>query len=286
VKNKKILHLVGCCVFSMMLALTVYGTLIEPYALEVNHIVIKDALLEKILKDKVVVHLSDLHISKTGRREKQVLTILNELKPDIVFLTGDYVTWKGEYAPAVDFLSRLRAKTGVWAVMGDYDYSSPKKSCIFCHEEGNAKPSRQHAVRFLKDKLEQVHLPGGTLTVVGLDAEGGAPPNESDRFPRLDVRGPSIILSHSPLVFDSVPTDQNILVLAGDTHGGQIALPVPAWLMGLIGYEKNTRYNQGLFEKGKKKMFVSRGIGTSHVPIRLFRPPEVVVYHFTSKEMK
>lgn len=284
-KNKIKLYLVGCGLVIVMLALTMYGTLIEPYTVEVNHIVIKDQLLEKIIKDKVIVHLSDLHISKIGRREQQVLTILNELNPDIVFLTGDYVTWRGEYAPAIDFLSRLQAKTGVWAVMGDYDYSSPKKSCIFCHEEGSGKPTRQHAVHFLKNGLEQVHLSGGNLAVFGVDAEGGTPLNDSDRFARMDIRGPAIVLAHSPLIFDSIPLDQDILVLAGDTHGGQVALPIPAWLMGLIGYEKNTRFNQGLFEKGKKKMFVSRGIGTSHIPIRLFRPPEVVVYHFTSEKI-
>jgi predicted MPP superfamily phosphohydrolase len=48
-----------------------------------------------------------------------------------------------------------------------------------------------------------------------------------------------------------------------------------------MGYTKNALYNEGVFEKGQKKMYVSRGIGTSHIPIRLFRQPEVVIFHFT-----
>jgi predicted MPP superfamily phosphohydrolase len=87
-----------------------------------------------------------------------------------------------------------------------------------------------------------------------------------------------IILSHNPLVFDSLASNQNVLMLSGDTHGGQV--PLPSWIWRVLGYEKNARYNQGLFIKGKKKMYVTRGIGTSHLPLRLFRPPELVVLHF------
>lgn len=53
----------------------------------------------------------------------------------IFFLTGDYVWWEDDYEPALDFLSRLKANTGIWAVMGDYDYSISRKCCLFCHEK-------------------------------------------------------------------------------------------------------------------------------------------------------
>jgi predicted MPP superfamily phosphohydrolase len=283
VNIKRILYLVRYAVLFVVLILAIYGTLIEPYHVVVHHITIKDPYFGNILKDNIVVQLSDLHIDKIGRREKKVLSIINQLEPDIIFLTGDYVTWSGEYASAVDFLSRLRAKKGMWAVMGDYDYNSPKKSCIFCHEKGSAKRTQKHAVRFLKDKIELIQLPGGTLKLVGLDAEGGTPISVRERNKILHIRGPAIILSHSPLIFDSIQPDQDILVLAGDTHGGQIPIPVPDCILELAGYKKNARYNQGLFESGKKKMFVSRGIGTSHLPVRIFRQPEIVVYHFISE---
>ena len=243
-----------------------YGSCIEPYSIEVNHVSIKDSGLKAVIEDTVIVQLSDLHIREIGQREKKVLQILDELKPDIIFLTGDYVTWNGEYKPALRFLTQLNAKIGIWAVMGDYDYSRSRKSCAFCHEEGSGRPTRQHAVRFLKDGTEQISVPGGSLSLLGLDGQGGTHVSTRHPLPLPDVRGPVILLSHSPLVFDSIPLDQDILVLAGDTHGGQIPLPVPAWFLEFAGYEKNARYNQGLFEQGRKKMFVSRGIGMSHFP--------------------
>ncbi|MEE8383153.1 MAG: metallophosphoesterase [Thermodesulfobacteriota bacterium] len=260
-----------------LLMLLIYGIWIEPYQVDVHHLQIKGAGINKVLKDKIAVHLSDLHIIKIGKREKKILKILDDLKPDLIFLTGDYVGWGGDYEPALTFLSSLKAKIGVWAVMGDYDYSSSRKSCLFCHEQGSGKFTERHKVRFLRNEIEQVSLPDGYAWLGGSDpeAEFNYMTNEGIRF--LEEKTPSIILSHSPLIFDLV-FDQDVLILAGDTHGGQI--PFPSWLWGILGYEKSALYNQGLFQKGQKRMYVSRGIGTSHFPIRILCPPELVVLHF------
>jgi len=242
---------------------------------------IEDEYLGKMLGKKVVVQLSDLHIGQIGRRERALLKILEELAPDIIFLTGDYVQWTGDYSGAVTFLSRLDAKIGIWAVMGDYDYSSSRKSCIFCHKEGTSDLSPRHSVRFLRDTVEAVTLTDGTLWVWGLDFKSlMALPSEGEvQVPACGK--PLIVLSHSPLLFDRIDGRQDVLVLAGDTHGGQV--PLPSGLLMLMGYRKNALYSEGFFEKGRKKMFVSRGIGTSHFPIRICRRPEVVVLHFRRK---
>ena len=260
-----------------LLMLLIYGIWIEPYQVDVHHLQIKGAGINKVLKDKIAVHLSDLHIIKIGKREKKILKILDDLKPDLIFLTGDYVGWGGDYEPALTFLSSLKAKIGVWAVMGDYDYSSSRKSCLFCHEQGSGKFTERHKVRFLRNEMELDGLPDGYAWLGGSDpeAEFNYMTNEGIRF--LEEKTPSIILSHSPLIFDFV-FDQDVLILAGDTHGGQI--PFPSWLWGILGYEKSALYNQGLFQKGQKRMYVSRGIGTSHFPIRILCPPELVVLHF------
>lgn len=257
--------------------LVLYGIFIEPYQVEIHHVRIENARLAKVLEGKIVVHLSDLHISTIGKKEQKVLKILEEIQPDFVFLTGDYTRWNGDNDAALAFLSRLKAQVGVWAVMGDYDYSRSRTSCLFCHEAGSGQPTRRHNVRFLKDSLEHVGLPGGSIMIGGTDREAGLP-FSSDAFSSKNLEEPAIILSHDPLNFELLDDDKDALMLSGDTHGGQIPLPSRLW--GLLGYEKCARYGQGLFEKGNKKMFVSRGIGTSHVPIRIFRSPEVVVLHF------
>jgi len=262
----------------LILGLILYGILIEPNKVETHHVWMQDRNLAKLFNGRVIVQLTDLHIDTIGERERKVLEILDKLKPDIIFLTGDYVAWNGDYEPALKFLSKMHAKIGIWAVMGDYDYSNSRKSCLFCHEQGTGNPTLRHSVRFLRDSLEVLNLPEGSVGIAGTDIEDQISANSKvwSELKHNDI--PAIVLSHSPLAFDVISDNQNLLMLAGDTHGGQV--PVPAWVFSVMGYKKNAMYSQGLFERRGNRMFVSRGIGTSHIPVRLFRQPEVVVLHF------
>jgi predicted MPP superfamily phosphohydrolase len=259
------------------LSLIAYGSFIETNRVEIHHVWISDRSLGKLLKKYTVVQLSDLHIDSIGQREQQVLKILNHLDPDFIFLTGDYVKWDCDYRGALDFLSRLKAKIGIWGVLGDYDYSNSRKSCLFCHEKGSGKLTKRHSVHFLRDAFEILNLPEGSLLIGGINMKGEDHLRLVENLSLSNRKEPRIILSHTPLAFDLFRNKPAVLMLAGDTHGGQ--LPLPSWLLKLVGYEKNSRYSQGLFEKGRSKMFVSRGIGTSHLPVRICRRPEITVLH-------
>jgi hypothetical protein len=274
-KVKK-LSICSACVFFLLFLL--YGLFIDPNRIVVQHIYLQDNSLNRALKGTTAVQVSDLHINREGKREKSVLKIIEDLKPDLIFLTGDYVKWKGAYEGALDFLSRLEAPMGVWAVMGDYDYSSSRKSCLFCHEPGSGTPTQRHQVRFLRNKIERVACANKNVWLGGIDPESAVSDITGIPSSFATDHLPVIILSHNPLLFDEIDNDHNVLILAGDTHGGQV--PLPAWLWKILGYRKNARYSHGFFQEGKKKMYVSRGIGTSHVPLRFLRPPELVVFHF------
>jgi predicted MPP superfamily phosphohydrolase len=256
----------------------IYGLLLEPNQVEVKELWIRDSGLARRLGNLTVLQISDLHISRIGRRENRVLGILDELQPDLIFLTGDYVSWKGDYETALSFLSKLKARLGAWAIMGDYDYSDSRKSCLFCHEKGTGNPSKRHRVKFLRNGFEEIKLRRGSLRIGGLDSESHDADRNTEKMNLPEDGIPVIFLCHNPLAFDRVDGAQDVLVLAGDTHGGQV--PIPGWVWKILGYEKNARFSYGLFEKGRAKMFVSKGVGTSHVPIRIMRKPEVVVLHF------
>jgi predicted MPP superfamily phosphohydrolase len=261
----------------VLIGLVIYGVWIEPDRIEVHHVWIHDKFLGKVLDKKIVVQLSDLHIKRIGSREQNILKILNELKPDFIFLTGDYVKWNGDYEAALTFLSQLHAKIGIWGVLGDYDYSNSRKSCLFCHEAGTWRYTSRHQVHFLRNSLEKVNLSNVSFWIGGGDIEEEQPEKSFSIFKKKE---PIIILSHNPLSFDLLDKDQDVFMLAGDTHGGQI--PLPTWLWRIMGYKKTALYCQGIFKNGHKKMFVSRGIGTSHFPIRILRRPEIVVLHFNA----
>jgi hypothetical protein len=266
---KRIKLIIGMLIV-LFACITFYGFFIEPEYLGVTHLWPDNPVLSDKLKGKIAVQLSDIHIKKIGTLEKKVLSLLDEIKPDFIFLTGDFVKWGGNYEPALSFLSRLKAKTGIYAVMGDYDYSNSRKSCLFCHEKGTGEVTKRYSIMFLRNTRTDIVSPEGKVSITGIDD------NNEDKA--IVIVGANIVLGHSPLSFDKIESEDEVLMLCGDTHGGQI--PLPSWLWDILGYEKNARYNHGFFKESKKAMYVSRGIGTSHIRFRLFRRPEVVVLHF------
>ena len=236
----------------------------------------------RMLQKKIILQISDIHLRAADADETKLLKMIEVLQPDFIFLTGDYVKWNGAYEGALDFLAKLKAKDGVWAVMGDYDYSNSRMSCLFCHEPNSGRPTKRHDVKFLRNSLDKINTPSGPIWIAGVDRETEGESFSKESLSFLTGKEPAIILSHSPLNFDLIDDNQNVLILAGDTHGGQI--PLPSWLWGLLGYEKNARYEQGWFKKGRKRMYVTRGVGTSHFPIRFLRRPEITVFHFQAPE--
>jgi predicted MPP superfamily phosphohydrolase len=141
----------------------VYGAYIEPSSSEVHHVWINDHEMGQILKKKVVLQISDIHFRVTGTNETRLLKTIETLQPDLVFLTGDYVRWNGDYEGALDFLAKVKAKDGAWAVMGDYDYSNSRKSCLFCHSPGNGNPTERHGIKFLRNSLDRLDTLAGPV---------------------------------------------------------------------------------------------------------------------------
>jgi len=271
-------HILKIFIISLLVSVFVYGRFIEPDRIRVTEIQIKNSFVSEGLKGKTIVHLSDLHLSGFGKPEIQILNRIDEIKPDLIFLTGDYIKWNGDNKAALKFLSRLKAEYGVYAVMGDYDYSDSKNSCLFCHEKASGAPTKQHHVTMLRNSSQRVHIKNQIIKIAGID-EGF---DDDNTFKPLkndeDNDDLVLLLSHSPLAFDTFPDKDKLFMFAGDTHGGQVRFPL--WLFKLFGYQKNVRYNYGLFKKGDKTMYVTRGIGTSHFHFRLLCPPEIAVIRF------
>ena len=269
------LKIIGAAAVGLLL---LYGFLVEPYWIEVRHLHLEDENIDASLIGKTALHMTDLHVVQIGKRERKVIDIIEETNPDYVFLTGDYVPWNGDYAPALEFLKLLGDRSKVLAVMGDYDYSNSRKSCLFCHEPGSAEPQKGTSVRFLRNTTTLAGSGYKGSIIAGIDGDFDRAFEKRGNIFSEEGRRPGVILAHDPKLFEKMDRKQKALVLAGNTHGGQI--PLPSWIWRLLGYEKNADYNSGLFREGNKLMYVSRGIGTSHVPFRLFCRPEVVVIHF------
>ena len=280
VTTKKRLFIVIISTSLIMIAL--YGLFIEPNQVRLKTVKIHNKAMASTLKDLKIVHLSDLHIGENiSISIKRTLKILNELEPDLILLTGDYVEWNGDklsYDNAITFLSHLNAPLGVYAVMGDADYSFSRMSCGFCHEEGSTFPPSQHQVKFLRNTQIVIENRGNIFSIIGIGRNSNYS-SGSKTINNMLTDNPAIVLSHFSLAYNSINKEENVLVLSGDTHGGQIFLPEFIWK--IIKRKPDTEHKYGLYQDKNKSLYVTSGIGTSDIPFRFGVPPEVVLFEFT-----
>jgi uncharacterized protein len=211
-----------------------------------------------------VLHLTDLHIDHPLPlldREQLCLDLARDRAPDLIVVTGDTVSsGRDKFHPeaATAFLKQLVATApplGVWACVGNHeDWVGPES--LTCYREAGVPLLAQTSQPLL----------GGALVLHGVSShEHPIPPST----PGLDV-----ILCHYPAVLPAASARGHELVLAGHAHGGQIVLPLwgPPWLPYGSGDSPG-----GWYEQAGARMFVSRGVGMSVLPLRFLCRPEIAI---------
>lgn len=220
-----------------------------------------------------IVQLSDIHAAGPDMPPSRIADIVkqvNALRPDLVVITGDFVsdrrlsTHHYDSAESVAPLGALSAPLGVYAVLGNHDH--------WRGDDPIAPALRKAGITLLFNRVAAA----GPILIAGLDDSWAGMPDlqgvdaERGRAPRR----PAILITHNPDVFPMIPADY-ALVLAGHTHGGQIRLPLIGPLSTASAY--GTRFVHGLIEEQGRRMIVSAGLGTSILPFRLGVPPEIVL---------
>ncbi len=237
-------------------AAAVDGFLVEPDWIEVTRHPVQ-APIDAPLK---IAHLSDLHTYKVGRRERRLLALLEAEKPDLIVVTGDTLAASGSYEACRQLLARLHAPLGVWVVRGNWENRRPMK--------GEHAFYASAGVNFLLNEARPVR---DGVWILGLDDPTTGSPNLPAALKDVPPGAFVIALFHSPSYFDQV-AGRCPLVLAAHTHGGQVRIPFlrPFWLPRGSG-----RFLAGWYELSGSRMYVSRGIGTSTLPVRFLCRPEL-----------
>jgi predicted MPP superfamily phosphohydrolase len=252
------------------------AAMIEPRRVEVTHQRIVIARLPQIFNGFRIVQLSDIHHSPFLSLDEiaEAVRRANELKPDLIALTGDYVSHSLEYIDGcAQALGALRARHGVFAVLGNHDHwTDPEKmtASLTCH-----------GIRVLVNENVHIGVNDSYIRLAGVD----------DLMVRRDdlslaLRGTNsnetrILLAHNPAIIREAARAGVDLVLSGHTHGGQIN-----WRL-LIGRENSKtarwlrrpsrRLTRGHAQLGSTQLYVNRGLGTVVVPLRYGCPPEITV---------
>src|SRR5215471_9567975 len=247
-----------------------YGLLYERLNVEVTRRRIALARLPKAFEGFRIAQLSDIHISSFMPAEtiRRCVALTNQLKPDLVVLTGDYLGWDpAAQAAVVEALAGLHAPYGVFGSLGNHETITGTEASI-------AQMFAAKGIRILRQERAAVQLRGETINVIGID--------DSDE----NLRGLeglvmpdtiNILLVHSvyPQDFERVVEVGVDLTLAGHTHGGQLSLE--SIRRGLCLARLETPYVSGWYEKSGRQVYVNRGIGTTMIPIRLGARPEITI---------
>ena len=233
------------------------------------------------LEGFTVVQLSDLHAgsgpSLNMRTIRRAVALTDAARPDLVLITGDLVTGDARLEELMGLLRGLPAGRGVFAVLGNHDHGETK---IVHVPAADLSRLGEAGVRLLGDECVRLQVGDGAVQVCGVDDIRHGYGDVAPVLAALD-RTPGVLrllLSHYGEVAWRCAPGDFALVLSGDTHGGQICVPTPRGPVPLSS--PTAPFRDGFYDVDGVRVFVSRGVGTSFLPFRLFCRPQVDVFRF------
>jgi len=223
----------------------------EPHRLKVNRIKLTAHPVARF------VLWSDFHYNGDESYAEEIVSTINQLRPEFVCFVGDLVDNRAHQEAALRFVAKIQSP--VYGVPGNHDYSS---RCPFAlnRKAFEATGGGWLVNRIVKPPGDRVELCGSAERLVSFI------PPQSDR--------PRILLTHYPITANLCEGRMFSAVLAGHSHGGQVRLPLygPVHLPRYVG-----RYDMGLFNTSSGPLYVNVGVGTYKVPARFNCPPEITV---------
>ena len=270
-------------------------------SLSVERLAIEIAGLPESLEGTKLVQLSDLHYDGLRLSEEmlaEAIAISNNAKPDLVVLTGDYIT---DSTAPMEVLARslqqLQSQLGIYAVLGNHDHYRPGfKTTVI-------DALTQVGIHVL---WNQIAYPWGTqFPLVGLADFWSREFDPASVFSKIPDSVPRLVLSHNPDTAMPLKSWRVDLQLSGHTHGGQIVIPglgpvvswielskthVPSFFHPWIPFLRSNsnrvvrhwEWSEGLHSVGTNTLYVNRGLGT-YAPGRLFCPLEVTIITLIAK---
>jgi len=207
--------------------------------------------------------ITDIHHSAMVPAEdvRAAIDLITTAHPDLIVLGGDYVTWgdRAYVGPVAELLAPLQAPNGVFAILGNHDDDRDMPAALIAKH-----------IEVLKDARTRREIRGEGLELAGIRFWT----RKTSEIGRVLSRAhdTTILLAHDPRRLDAAAQFNVPAVLSGHTHGGQVVLPG----VGAIAHRRFPILS-GLGSRENTSMFVSRGVGTVYVPVRINCPPEVAV---------
>ena len=267
-----------------------YGMIRNPYRYTVHSKDVGIAGLPDSLDGFKIVQISDIHSGSFMFKEpvQRSVEMINELKPDIAFFTGDLVNTKAdEMDNYVDVFDKIDARHGVYSVLGNHDYGDYHEWPSVEEKEANFEYLKtQHkrmGWKLLMNEHRVVDVNGSRLGVIGV--ENYSTNGRFHKYGDLDVAmdgmestDVNVLLSHDPSHWEEiVGNKQNInLTLSGHTHGFQFGVEIPGFIRWSPVQYVYRRW-AGLYQEGSQYLYVNRGLGFIGYPGRVGILPEITL---------
>jgi len=261
----------AACLLTGIAGYLVFRIITEADAVVLSRVEVPVSDLPVELEGYRILHMTDFHFTGWAKRETRALQLAAKTRPDIIVMTGDFIN-DSRRLPLVRRFARLAGEIApLFAVMGNNDHNPGVDTDSLCRtlEDCGAK--------VLDNEYALAGRGEARLVLAGVDDVRHGYGNLSQaigQVPNSGLRKPVILLSHAPDVITDID-GQVDLVLSGHTHGGQICLPGGHPLLTHSGLGR--RYGSGLFRWGSSYLYISRGVGTTYLRLRLFCRPEVAL---------
>lgn len=251
-------------------ALRALGIHNDVYDLEItsHDVVIPD--LPASFEGYEIAFMTDTHVTGFMREDfyRRCVEEVAARDVDLVLLGGDFVSWKADIElMARVLLTDLRAKDGVWAVLGNHDYWTDPDAVVA------AMTAR--GVRFLVNRSTRITRGPDVIDLIGIDELYRGTPDIEATFRGVPGNRPCIGVSHHPDIAGHIEDQRVDLLLAGHTHGGQIRLPFLGAIV--VPSKHEALYASGFHRENQVLLYVSRGLGAVP-PVRILCPPELATF--------
>jgi predicted MPP superfamily phosphohydrolase len=251
-----------------------YLTKIEPEAVEITKVTIPLPNLPEAFDGYSVVQISDWHLGEwmTLDRMLDIARQVNDLKPDVILMTGDFIS-KNQYhlhQKLTRAMSAFHARDGIFAVLGNHDYWVRNNAVARAIQAaGNC--------RLLLNSNAVICRDGTALHIAGIDDVWEGRHDLDAALQGIPAGSAVILLAHEPDKAEAAAATGRVgLQLSGHTHGGQIRLPFKG---ALVLPDLGEKYDMGLFNINGMGLYVNRGIGMVAPYVRFNCRPEIT--HFT-----
>jgi len=271
-------------------ALIVFVILLIPFliwiywgntSIQVTEIGIDSKKIPESFRGFRIVQVSDLHNTEFGESQSRLLSAIKNAAPDLIAVTGDLIDSRfTDMEIAMEFVHGVTEIAPVYYVTGNHEARTDEYSelveqlvqagVVILNDESIEIENGSEAIRLMGVNDPEFTAQGDAYVgnAYVMDAKLTAMLTEDSTY--------TILLSHRPELFDVYAYNNIDLVLSGHAHGGQVRLP---FIGGLAAPNQGffPQYSEGVYEKSRTKMVVSRGLGNSIFPIRINNHPELVV---------